>query len=104
MISSAIVLSFFGSIQEFTTPYFIGESLSAMEELNYSKLNKIIVEWICVLLVGALFSSLRDYMFNIASEKIGKSIRSNFYTNTLKKDIAFYDERKTGDLRKYLRP
>ena len=32
LITTAIVLSFFGSIQEFSTPYYIGESLSAMEK------------------------------------------------------------------------
>ena len=98
LISTAIVFSFFGSIQEFTTPYFIGETLNEMVAGNYAQLDKVIIQWICVLLVGAFFSAMRDYMFNIASEKIGKQIRYNFFSSTLKKEIAFYDERKTGDL------
>ena len=36
LISTAIVFSFFGSIQEFTTPYFIGETLNEMVAGNYA--------------------------------------------------------------------
>jgi ABC-type bacteriocin/lantibiotic exporter with double-glycine peptidase domain len=34
------------------------------------------------------------------SERIAKSIRKDFYESTINKDVAFFDERRTGDLSK----
>ena len=59
------------------------------------------MQWISVLLIGAFMSACRDYLFGIASENVGRYIRYEFFSTTLKKDVAFYDERKVGDLCKY---
>ena len=32
------------------------------------------------------------------SERIAKNMRLNFYESMLRKDVAFYDDHKTGDL------
>ena len=34
------------------------------------------------------------------SERIARNLRSDFYESIINKDIAFYDERLTGDLSK----
>jgi len=34
------------------------------------------------------------------SERIAKNLRGDFYESIINKDIAFYDERRTGDLSK----
>ena len=34
------------------------------------------------------------------SERIARNLRSDFYESIINKDIAFYDERRTGDLSK----
>jgi ABC-type multidrug transport system fused ATPase/permease subunit len=98
LLAIAIPLSLLASVQEFTTPYFIGKSLDAMEKHDDALLNQTIVEWISVLLIGAAFSAMRDYLFGIASENVGRYIRYEFFSSTLKKDVAFFDERKVGDL------
>jgi ABC-type bacteriocin/lantibiotic exporter with double-glycine peptidase domain len=35
------------------------------------------------------------------SERIALVLRSDYFTSVLNKDIAFFDTRRTGDLRKY---
>lgn len=35
------------------------------------------------------------------SNRIARNLRRDFYSSVINKDIAFFDERKTGDLRKY---
>lgn len=34
------------------------------------------------------------------SNRIARNLRRDFYSSVINKDIAFFDERKTGDLRK----
>jgi len=35
------------------------------------------------------------------SERISRNIRKDYYTSVINQDVAFFDERRTGDLRKY---
>lgn len=48
-----------------------------------------------------MFVGLRAYAFSIMSERISRNLRYDFYENVINKDVAFFDERRTGDLRKY---
>lgn len=41
---------------------------------------------------------IRGAAFNAMSERIAKNIRKDFYESTINKDVAFFDERRTGDL------
>ena len=55
-----------------------------------------------ILIVGAVFAAIKDFLFNLSSERVGRDLRQEFYESVLRKDVAFYDERKVGDLRKYI--
>ena len=44
---------------------------------------------------------MRAAIFNILSERIARNLRRDFYESIISKDIAFFDERRTGDLSKY---
>ena len=37
--------------------------------------------------------------YNVISERIAKNLRYDLYESLINKDVEFYDERKTGDLR-----
>ena len=41
---------------------------------------------------------MRAAIFNILSERIARNLRRDFYASIINKDIAFFDERRTGDL------
>ena len=43
----------------------------------------------------------RASTFNIMSERVSKNIRTDYYTSVINQDVAFFDDRRTGDLRKY---
>lgn len=45
-----------------------------------------------------MFAAIRDYLYGVSSEKIGKSVRERFFESILKKDTSFFDERKVGDM------
>lgn len=36
----------------------------------------------------------------IMSERIARSLRGDLYTSLIKKDVEFFDSKKTGELRK----
>ena len=45
---------------------------------------------------------MRAAIFNILSERISRNLRKDFYEKVINKDIAFFDERRTGDLGEFL--
>jgi ABC-type bacteriocin/lantibiotic exporter with double-glycine peptidase domain len=53
--------------------------------------------------IAAIAVGIRAVTFSIMSEKIAKNIRKDFYESTINKDVAFYDERRTGDLSKFFK-
>ena len=43
---------------------------------------------------------IQRYVFMLTTEKIGFDIRQDLFEQIVKKDVAFFDSRKTGDLSK----
>jgi len=41
---------------------------------------------------------MRAAIFNILSERIARNLRRDFYESIINKDVAFFDDRRTGDL------
>lgn len=50
---------------------------------------------------SGMFTGMRAYLFSIMSERISRNLRLDFFESTINKDIAFFDERRTGDLCKH---
>ena len=44
---------------------------------------------------------MRAAIFNILSERIARNLRKDYFASILHKDIAFFDDRRTGDISKY---
>ena len=66
------------------------------------KLNENLLIWVIILSVGSIFAGIRDYIYGVSSEKIGVSVRHRFFESIVKKDTSFFDDRKVGDICKYL--
>jgi ABC-type multidrug transport system fused ATPase/permease subunit len=93
-----IVFLLGGEVGNLAIPMFIGAVINLLQEDKYEE-----IETLCLILIGlVLFSAIciffRGNIFNIMSEQIAKNLRGTFYEKMLKKDISFYDDRKTGDL------
>jgi ABC-type bacteriocin/lantibiotic exporter with double-glycine peptidase domain len=52
-----------------------------------------------VIVVGsAIFVWIRGSIFNTMSEKIAQNLRYDFFYFTINKDVAFFDDIKTGEI------
>jgi ABC-type bacteriocin/lantibiotic exporter with double-glycine peptidase domain len=48
--------------------------------------------------IGAVSSFIRDALFGITSERIGRSLRTKLFDALIRKDVAFFDDNRTGDI------
>ena len=62
------------------------------------KFMEIIYQWLVIVCLGACFGGLRDWLYALSGEKIGQSIRGRFFDAIIRKDCAFFDEHKEGDI------
>ena len=51
-----------------------------------------------ILQTTSIFSGLQKYVFSLITEKFGQQLRIDLFTEIMKKDMEFFDSRKTGDL------
>ena len=61
-------------------------------------LNRIAIVLVAVFAVQAVAAALRYSLFTIAGEKIVARLRSDLFTRIVAQEIAFFDEKKTGEL------
>jgi ABC transporter fused permease/ATP-binding protein len=47
---------------------------------------------------GAVFGSVRAWLFTVSGERIVAQLRANLYKAIIEQDVAFFDERRTGEL------
>lgn len=90
--SSTIVLAF---------PYTVGKLIDvATGKLNGNlfTIEKITIYLFAILIVQALFSFLRVYLFSIVSENAIADIRIKLYQKTLHLSNSFYDKNRVGEL------
>ncbi len=93
---------FLGGIGDFLFPNLIGIIMNAMKEGDKTAVTNNIGYWLIIISVGALSTMLQGILFGIVSERIGNNLRTMLFTSLLKKDVAFYDDNRTGELRKLL--
>ncbi len=48
--------------------------------------------------VGSAFGALRAWVFTVAGERVVARLRERLYTSIIGQEIAFFDERRTGEL------
>ena len=51
-----------------------------------------------VVAISGAFGAGRQYVFGLISLNIERNLKEEFFSTIVKKDVAFYDENKTGDL------
>lgn len=69
---------FAGSIIEFLVPSFIGQIINEFRRDNFEGedgVYDIVVLWVTVLVISAFCGLIREFIFGVASQKIGLSIR-----------------------------
>ena len=66
---------FLGSLTDFLFPRFIGQTITALTDKEYDKVDGYIWWFLAIIFASAISSFLRDYIFAIASESLGLSLR-----------------------------
>ena len=60
--------------------------------------DKATVVLLVLFLLGALFGAARSWLFTVAGERIVATLRRSLYNAILSQEVAFFDERRTGEL------
>ena len=92
---------FLGSLTDFFFPNFIGQIINNMKDGNSDMLNYNLNMWVGTMIFSAACSLIRDTLFGVASERLGASLRRKLFESVIYKDVAFFDENRTGDICKF---
>lgn len=87
-----------GSLSDLAIPIFIGRVVDYLKDGDYDAIGTLCLYMLIVILFAGICVGFRAAIFNILSERIAMKLRRDFYTSIIEKDIAFFDERRTGDL------
>lgn len=89
---------FFGGVTDFLFPNLIANLIDSMKEGDREKVYYYLKMWMGVIAVGSVATMLNSYLFGLTSERLGRALRNRLFKSLLKKDVAFYDEARTGEL------
>ncbi len=90
LISSSMVLAYPQVIRYMVDAVVEGESIEAVDLATLVLLGAFVVQ--------SVFSMLRAWLFTVAGERIVADLRKNLFRAIISQDVAFFDERRTGEL------
>jgi ABC transporter fused permease/ATP-binding protein len=90
----------FGSAANLYFPQIIGGIVdqAALRGGSTTSLDRYALEMIGIALLGAVAGALRYSLFTIAGERVVARLRADLFARLMEQDIAFFDEKKTGEL------
>jgi ATP-binding cassette subfamily B (MDR/TAP) protein 10 len=101
-IGCAIVLLLISSGVTMSVPYFLGKIIDMLETYKHEdlrrRLKQITLVLVGVFAIGALANFGRVYLILTTSQRIIKRIREQLFSGILRKEMAFFDKQKTGEL------
>ena len=53
---------------------------------------------IIIVVVSSICAGVRANLFNLASERIARNLREDVFYAVTRQEVAFFDQRKTGEL------
>lgn len=92
---------FIGAVGDFAFPDLIGRLMNAIRDGDSDEFRKQMITWVIIIMIGAVGTALTQLLFNIIAERIGNQVRKDLFAKLITLDTAFFDEARTGDLRKY---
>ncbi|CAF0774095.1 unnamed protein product [Adineta steineri] len=101
-IGCAIALLLLSSGVTMSVPYFLGKIIDMLQTYKHDELRQRLKQMTFVLVgifaVGALANFGRVYLILTTSQRIIKRIREQLFNGILRKEMAFFDKQKTGEL------
>ena len=98
IILTQIPLGALGSIPELAAPLYIGKTIDAFQADDENEVVEVVQTWAFIIVIGAVLGMIREILTHYASEVLGAELRQKFYENVIRKGVAFYDDKKTGDI------
>ena len=89
---------FAGSVIDMVAPGYIGLIIDGFKEEDFDRVYSLITQFLYITAFTAVCAFIREIIFGLVSQKLGLSIRSQLFSNIVKKDISFYDNFRTGDM------
>ena len=89
---------FLGSTIDLLAPNYIGKILDEFRVEDFSAIHWVVLEWVGVALFSALCTFIREAIFGVTSQRLGRNLRQKFFESLINKDINFYDSNKTGEM------
>jgi len=86
------------SAGELVVPLYIGTVIDLLKEGDYDRVGTLSGYMLIAVVISGLSTGMRAAIFNILSERIARNLRKDYYVSIMTKDIAFFDERRTGEL------
>lgn len=87
-----------GSVGELAAPFYLGQVISALSNDEFDKVGPYCLQLFLIICCSGACGGCRAYTFNVMSEIIARKLRFDFFDSVINKDVAFFDERRTGDL------
>jgi ABC transporter fused permease/ATP-binding protein len=101
-VRTLIAGTFFLVIGSGTTlayPKVIGKIIdTALDEQNRAMIDRLALGMLVIFVIQAVAIALRYYLFTTAGERIVARLRQNLFASLMSQEVAFFDERKTGEL------
>ena len=82
-------------------PDYVGKIVDAYTEENYEGKDGVyqrLKEWMLILCVGVACTFCQNFIFGLTGERLGNSLRGDLFNSIIKKDIAFFDSFRTGEI------
>lgn len=101
-IGGAIVLLLISSGVTMSVPYLLGKIIDMLQTYREDQLRERLKQMTFVLVgifgIGALANFGRVYLILTTSQRIIKRVREQLFNGILRKEMAFFDKQKTGEL------
>jgi len=101
-IGCAIILLLLSSSVTMSVPYFLGKIIDMLQTYKHDELRRRLKQMTFILIgifgIGALANFGRVYLILTTSQRIIKRIREQLFNGILRKEMAFFDKQKTGEL------
>lgn len=101
-IGCAVVLLFVSSTVTMSVPYFLGKIIDLLQTYKEDELRTRLKQMTLFLAgvfgIGAIANFGRVYLILTTAQRIIKRIRQQLFTGILRKEMAFFDKKKSGEL------
>lgn len=92
----ALAISAAGSL---AAPYLIRQMIDGLTQGGgRAVVDRMALTLLGVFAISGLFTALRSFAFSVAGERVVARLRAELYAALMHQEVAFFDERRTGEL------